>query len=268
MNYISNIISKIRWKLTTQAIYIVVGCLFALCFWAVIVEANKIQWCISTHEDMTVKKIKRIQTICDEEIKRMESIQEEYQSFVDNITIIVWGESKKKVTSDYIHQHLNALPPVWGSTPKERLNNLVSYYASGFDVSVFIEARNKHGIPEELLACIAYADSTLGKFTKSTNNITNYWNNDRGDTRSYASVLENVMETAEALRQWWYLGKLTKIWELSEWWRTALWLPSCSVGTGNPCYATSPVNRRWNVNDCMTFIHGENKDRDNFTFKK
>lgn len=264
---ITETIQTIKSHITNKVIYVTLGCVLALCFGAVIVEANKIQWCINTHEDMSVKRVKQIQKNCQQEIDRLNALEETYKSFKNNI--IFWEDSKKKViSSGYIHQHLNPLPPVWGSTPKERLNNLVSYYASWFDVSVFIEARNAHGIPEELLACIAYADSTLGQFTKSTNNITNYGNNDRGDTRSYASVLYNVMDTAKAMKEWQYLGKLKKIGELSEWGRKALWLPSCSAWTGNPCYATSEVNRRGNVNDCMTFIHGANKDRDNFIFKK
>lgn len=261
------IINKLRSQITTKIIYIVAWSVLALCFGMIIVYASNVQWCINTHEDMTVRKVKQIQSNCEKEIEMLNKTEEKYKWYMNNI---IFGESepKKKVISGYIHQHLNPLPPVWGSTPKERLNNLVSYYASWFDVSVFIEARNAHGIPEELLACIAYADSTLGKFTKSTNNITNYGNNDRGDTRSYASVLDNVMETAKEMKEWQYLGKLKKIGELSEWGRKALWLPSCSAWTGNPCYATSGINRRGNVNDCMTFVHWENKDRDNFTFKK
>jgi hypothetical protein len=168
----------------------------------------------------------------------------------------------------YIHQHLNKLPPVWGNTPKERLTNLVDYYASWFDSSIFIEARNAYWIPEELLVCISYADTTLGTANKSTNNIMNYGNNDRGDTREFDAARWSVNAAARDLKEWTYLWKLTKIWELSNWGRKALWLPACNNWAWQYCYATSEVNRRGNVNDCMTFIHWENKDRDNFTFKK
>lgn len=266
MNYLQNTISILRQKITVKATYIIIWSIFAFCFWAVIVEANRMQWCINTNEDMTVRKVKIIQKNCQDEIDRMNKLEEQYNGFINNITFGSAEDPKKKVSSHYIHQHLNALPPVWGSTPKERLNNLVSYYASGFDVSVFVEARNIYGIPEELLACISYADTTLGKYTKSTNNIMNYGNNDRGDTRSYEFIFSSVRDAAQALKYGTYLGKLTKIGELSNWGRKALWLPACSAST--PCYATSDVNWRGNVNDCLTFIHGENKDRDNFVFKK
>lgn len=71
------------------------------------------------------------------------------------------------------------LPPVAGNTKDKRFINFVRYYARGFDESVFVNARNKYGVKEEVLACIAWAETTLGNDNKSSSNIMNYGNNDR-----------------------------------------------------------------------------------------
>lgn len=176
--------------------------------------------------------------------------------------LFTWASEQKTM---YTHQDKNPLPPIEWNTPAKRLENLVKYYARGFDMSVFVEARNAYKIPEELLVCIAYAETHLGNANKSTNNIMNYGNNDRWHTRSEASVRDNVMEVARALREGKYLWRNTILWELSWWGRQALWLAGC--GNGNYCYATSMENWRGNVYDCLTMIHWANKDRDNWNYK-
>ena len=154
-----------------------------------------------------------------------------------------------------------------GNTKAKRFDNFVSHFARWFDSSVFVQARNRYWIKEEVLACIAWADSDMGNANKSTNNIMNYGNNDRGQTRWYDSVLSSVMGAAHWLSEWKYLSRNNTIWELSWWGRQYLWLQSCSV-SWQYCYATSPINWRRNVNNCLTFIEWERKDWDNLSFKK
>jgi hypothetical protein len=153
------------------------------------------------------------------------------------------------------------------NTKEKRFHNFVGHFARWFDSSVFVEARNRYWVKEEVLACIARADSDMGNANKSTNNIMNIGNNDRWDTRSFDSVLWSVMSAAYSMSQWKYLARNSKIWELSQWWREYLWMQSCSV-PGQYCYATSQVNWRRNVNNCLTFIEWEKKDWDTLWFKK
>lgn len=53
------------------------------------------------------------------------------------------------------------LPTIIGNTKEKRFINFVRYYARGFDESVFVNARRKYGVKEELLACIAWAETSL-----------------------------------------------------------------------------------------------------------
>lgn len=45
-----------------------------------------------------------------------------------------------------------------------------------------------HKIKPEVIICIAYADSSLGKYLKTKNNIGNVGNNDRGDKVNYGNI--------------------------------------------------------------------------------
>jgi len=150
------------------------------------------------------------------------------------------------------------LPPVHWNTKAKRFTNFVRYYANGFDESVFVEARNKYGVKEEVLACIAWSETTLGNANKSTSNIMNYGNNDRWNTRDYTGVLENVLATAHGIAQGKYMWGNQILWEMSWGGRAELWLPSCAEAKApNKCYATSMENWHRNMLNCITFIVGE-----------
>lgn len=165
----------------------------------------------------------------------------------------------------YIHQHINPLPKLAWNTPKERFESLVKHYAVWFWTEVFVENGRKYWIAEELLACIAYAETHIWNHTKSKNNIMNYGNDDRWQKVAYKTVMDAVNYATHWIKKWTYLSRNKKLWELSNGWRKALWLSPCWTNWAY-CYATSDVNWRGNVNDCMTFIHWENKDWDNFIF--
>lgn len=158
------------------------------------------------------------------------------------------------------------LPPVYWNTKADRFVNFVRYYAKWFDESVFVRAREQYGVAEELLACIARAETTLWNANKSTNNIMNYWNNDRGDVVHKDSVQQNVYYAAHWLTQG-LLSNNTIIAELNWAGRYELGLPPCSQ-QGEYCYATSWPTGYWrvNVHNCLTFIEWENKDWDNYVF--
>jgi hypothetical protein len=161
------------------------------------------------------------------------------------------------------------IPSVWWNTVAKRFTNFVRYFAVWYDESVFIEARNRYWVREEVLACIGRSETTLWLANKSTGNIMNYGNNDRWDTRDYAHVLDNVMAAAHWIADWKYMWGNTILWEMSQWWRIALWLPWCSESSApNKCYATSEENWRRNMHNCLTFMYWEKRDRDKFAVKK
>lgn len=155
------------------------------------------------------------------------------------------------------------LPPIIGNTKEKRFVNFVRYYAKWFDESVFVNARRKYWIKEELLACIAWAETSLWLENKSSNNIMNYGNNDRWDTKSFSGVQSNVNAAA-----WWMSQGLLSsnkiLAEMSWHGREEKWLNPCS-NKGTYCYATSDSKWYWriNVNNCLTFIEWEKKDWDN-----
>jgi len=155
------------------------------------------------------------------------------------------------------------LPPIVWNTKEQRFINFVRYYSRGFDESVFVSARNKYGVKEELLACIAWAETSLGNENKSTSNIMNYGNNDRGDTRDYASVQQNVYAAAWGMTQW-LLSSNKILAEMSWHGREIIGEDPCS-SSGTYCYATSSSKwyRRTNVHNCLTLIEWEKKDWDN-----
>jgi hypothetical protein len=68
---------------------------------------------MNTNENMSVKRIKKIQEACNQEIQKLETQQETYSGYINNITFE--KPEKKRVSPKrelYIHQHLNKLPPV------------------------------------------------------------------------------------------------------------------------------------------------------------
>jgi len=240
-----------------------------------------IESCIAITDTMTIKKANEIAEVCKKEIADLQlqhdglsKQQKDLQVQADERRKLLWEnpvikeDVKKKVSSAdanwYIHQTINPLPNVWWATPKERFENLVKHYWK-VDPSVFIEVWREYKIAEELLACIAYAESHIWTHLKATNNIMNYGNNDRWNKVPYITIKANVQASAHWLKFGTYLSKNKILGELSNWGRLALGLPTCE-NRWTYCYATSWVNWRGNVNDCMTFIHWENKDWDNYVF--
>lgn len=213
--------------------------------------------------------------VVDKAMKRASILREIRDEMLDSH----WLQVKTVVLEDVVEveqvETLQRFIPWWKTIPswitwntkEKRFQNFVRYFARGFDESVFVQARQRYWVKEEVLACIARADSDMWNANKSANNIMNIGNNDRWETRSFDSVLWSVMSAAYSMSKWRYLSRNTKIWELSQWWRTQLGLSPC-VDSWVYCYATSHVNWRRNVNNCLTFIEWERLDRDRLPFNK
>lgn len=118
--------------------------------------------------------------------------------------------------------------------------------AYGLDPQDFIDAGKKYDIKPEVILCIARADTDLWKAMKSKNNIWNVGNNDRWDTKEYATIRDGIFGIGKALNNW-YLGNKQFIQDLSRY-------GNCE----NDCqyiYASSPENRENNVMNCLNFLY-------------
>ena len=102
--------------------------------------------------------------------------------------------------------------------------------------------------------CIWFAESTLGKYLTTSNNIGNVWNNDRWDRIPLWSALGGARAIYNTLNNI-YLGQYNTILELS--------------GYGNKkgkIYASSQFNRQNNVIKCLSMIKGYHVP-DDFPFR-
>ena len=120
---------------------------------------------------------------------------------------------------------------------------------------IFREVGMEYGIKPEVLVAIAHADSSLGKHLKSSYNIGNVGNNDRGNVVHYASLEQGIEAMGKVLNNK-YLGHYTTIGQLSR-------------GGGNhsgAIYASSPYNWNKNVLWALSKMLGYQVDT-NFNFR-
>jgi len=136
-----------------------------------------------------------------------------------------------------------------GEGREERMKSLLaSYWFDNYEVRKTI-ARVFRIYPETLI-CVAYADSSLGRFLKTEHNYWNVWNNDRGETMSFHNSEAWIHAIWKVLTNRYLWNKMT-LWELSPYeWGEA------------PFYATSPENREINVLNCHGMIYNKRIDWD------
>ena len=134
----------------------------------------------------------------------------------------------------------------WLSKSKQELHgntfNEISL-AHWIPIEYWYNSEKKWKVKKEVWLCIAWADSWLGKYLKTKNNIGNVWNNDRGD-RVHISTLEKWVDVIFQTLNNKYLKHKQSIGSLSVWW-----------GGSKPYYATSPDNWNVNVKNCLWVIH-------------
>jgi hypothetical protein len=107
---------------------------------------------------------------------------------------------------------------------------------------IFRDVGHRYRIQPELLVCIAQADSSLGRYLKTSYNIGNVGNNDRGSTVHYSSLEEGIEAMGKVLNNK-YLGNIQTIGQLSR-----------GGGGSGYVYATSSFNWNNNVKLCMQNI--------------
>lgn len=146
------------------------------------------------------------------------------------------------------------IPDLQSSSREERMRELLREYWKEYLYETFFYGWKMFGIYPELAICIAKADTSLWRQTKSKNNLWNVWNNDRGNTVEFDDEYKAVRAIYQTLNNQ-YLWGYQYIWELSrkynkEW----------------KVYATSEENWHNNVVNCMWVIRGETVN-EHFAFR-
>lgn len=133
-----------------------------------------------------------------------------------------------------------------GDTVDERSQNFISLYAKGVyrDLKFWDQVVEGTNIDRDMVICVAFAESTLGHYLATANNIGNVGNNDRGDRIAYATPYQGARLIAETLNNP-FLGDYHTIKQLSRY-----------GNKDGAIYASSPINWQTNVLKCLSKIKG------------
>lgn len=161
-----------------------------------------------------------------------------------------WCPDYRRFNKWWASQKCNVLRKVWLNQRSEEL--LQSYWLDNFNEWEVIA--RLHNIKTEVLICITYSDTSIWKYKKSTNNIWNVGNNDRGQTVHYSSLLKWIDAIGRVLNNK-YLGQYEEVRQLA--------------GSSNPSwpnYATELTNKNrsnnWiiNIQNCLSLINDKKID--------
>lgn len=137
-----------------------------------------------------------------------------------------------------------------GTDRVERMHQLLAHYWHD-NYEVWQTVARIYRVYPELMICIAYADTSLGRFLKTASNIGNIWNTDSGKTQSFHNIEAGINAIGKTLNNR-YLGDYTLIGQLS---------PYGNMN-GSPFYATSNENWGINVLNCLWMIHDKQINND------
>ncbi len=132
-------------------------------------------------------------------------------------------------------------------TEVERQKSLLSRYAKWWfsDWNMWVEESLSGDIDPTFVMCIGIAETWLGKYTKTDNNVWNVWNTDSWATKTMWSVRDWVRSIIFTLNNK-YLWKYNKLKDLSRY----------GNKTGS-IYASSDYNWHNNITKCMSVIKQE-----------
>lgn len=136
----------------------------------------------------------------------------------------------------------------------ERMKEMLRAYDKEYLFETFYWWGKMFWVYPELAICIAKADTTLWRHTKSANNLGNVGNNDRGNTVAFDSEHKAVKAIYQTLNNQ-YLGNYQYVADLSR-----------KFNKDGKVYATSEQNRHNNVMNCMSVIRWETVS-DYFAFR-
>lgn len=156
-----------------------------------------------------------------------------------------WCPDYRRFNKNGWSQRCVTLSSVWVKLGTEEL--LKDYWLNNYNEREVMW--RLHNIKTEVLVCITYADTSIGKYMKSKNNIGNVGNNDRWDTVDYHSLLKWIDAIGRVLNNK-YLWQREEIRQLAG-----------STNPDWPNYATELTNKQrsnnWivNVQNCLSLIN-------------
>ena len=133
-----------------------------------------------------------------------------------------------------------------GDSVDERAQTFLNSYAVGTyrNVAFWDQVVAGTNSDRDMVICIGFAESTLGKFLATDNNIGNVGNNDRGDRIAYNNPFNGARLIPLTLNNQ-YLGNYHTIKQLSRY-----------GNSDGKIYASSPINWQSNVQKCLSKIKG------------
>jgi len=169
-------------------------------------------------------------------------------SVITNWQNVLSEDYKLKYLSDVMVRPIDVsnLQIMEGSTVNERSQNFLDTYGKGIyrDLSFWDTVVEGTNIDRDMVICVAFAESTLGHYLATANNIGNVGNNDRGDRIAYSSPYQGARLIAETLNNA-FLGDYHTIKQLSRY-----------GNKDGKIYASSPINWQTNVLKCLSKIKG------------
>lgn len=139
---------------------------------------------------------------------------------------------------------ITTLDIMTGDTLRERTSQFLIRYGKGVyrQVAFREDVVKETNIDKDMVICIAFAESTLGKYLSTNANIGNVGNNDRGDRVAFTSIYGWARAIPVTLNNI-YLWAYHTINQLSRY-----------GNKDGKIYASSPINRQTNVLKCLSQI--------------
>ena len=131
-----------------------------------------------------------------------------------------------------------------GDTVNDRAESFLNEYGvwAYRQLAFWEDAVANTQIDRDVVICIAFAESTLGRYLTTANNIWNVWNDDRWNRVSFSSALAWARSIPDTLNNY-YLWNYHTISQLSRY-----------GNVDGKIYASSPINRQRNVTKCLSQI--------------
>ncbi len=166
-------------------------------------------------------------------------------SVIENKEIIPNEYNIKYLNDKYAREiDISELTFMTWTTITDRADQFINTYGVWIyrELAFWEDAVKWTNIDRDMAICVAFAESTLGRYLTTANNIGNVWNNDRWDRVSMWSALAWARAIADTLNNQ-HLWHYHTVKQLSRY------------GNGEwMIYASSPINRQTNVTKCLSQI--------------
>ncbi len=166
-------------------------------------------------------------------------------SVIEEKTIIPREYNIKYLNDKYARTiDISELDFMSGKSLMLRADQFLSTYGVGIyrQLAFWEDAVKDTNIDRDVVICIAFAESTLGNYLSTSNNIGNVGNNDRGDRISFSSALVGAREISNTLNNQ-HLWHYHTIRQLSRF-----------GNKDGKIYASSSINWQTNVTKCLSQI--------------